>query len=141
MRADLRFLSVNVWGRHGNWATRRRALATGLSRLDPDVVTFQETIVDEGYDQVGDLLPGYHVAHQRIGLVGDRTHHGASVASRWPIESVQEIDQHVTTRTSDYSCGTVMAEVRAPVPVGPVLVVSHGPSWPWWSERRESCRR
>jgi endonuclease/exonuclease/phosphatase family metal-dependent hydrolase len=134
MRAHLRFLTMNVWARHGDWAARRQALATGLSRLDSDLVAFQETIVDESQDQVADLLPGYHVVHQSIGLVGDGTHHGASVASRWPIESVHEVDQHVTARTSDYSCGTVMAEVRAPDPVGPVLVVSHGPSWPWWSE-------
>ena len=37
-------------------------------------------------------------------------------------------------RTGDYSCGTVIAEVLAPERLGRLLMVSHGPSWPWWSE-------
>jgi hypothetical protein len=41
---------------------------------------------------------------------------------------------HLTPRTGDYSCGAVIAEVLAPEPLGRLLMVSHGPSWPWWSE-------
>jgi endonuclease/exonuclease/phosphatase (EEP) superfamily protein YafD len=36
--------------------------------------------------------------------------------------------------TGDYSCDAVIAEVLAPEPLGRLLVVSHGPSWPWWAE-------
>jgi hypothetical protein len=43
----------------------------------------------------------------RIGLVGDGRHHGASVASRWPIGQVHEVDLHLNPRTGDYSCGVV----------------------------------
>jgi hypothetical protein len=71
---------------------------------------------------------------QTVGLVGDGRHHGASVASRWPIGQVHEVNLHLTPRTGDYSCGAVIAEVLAPEPLGRLLMVSHGPSWPWWSE-------
>jgi hypothetical protein len=45
------------------------------------VLALQEAVVDDGYDQVLDLLgDGYTVVHQRQGLIGDGRHHGAS----WP---------------------------------------------------------
>jgi len=110
-------------------------LIDGLRQLEPDLVTFQEAIVDEEYDQVVDLLgPTYHVAHQRVGLIGDGRHHGASIASRWPFQRVHEVDLHVTPRTGDYSCGAIVAEIGAPEPLGRLLLVDHGPSWAWWAE-------
>ncbi|MEA2525841.1 MAG: hypothetical protein QOF73_3068 [Thermomicrobiales bacterium] len=64
--------TVDLWGRHGEWAERRSVLIEGFRELRPDVVAFQEAITTGGYDQVGDLLgPAYHVAHQTLGLVGD----------------------------------------------------------------------
>jgi hypothetical protein len=40
-------------------------LIDGIRELGPDLIGFQETIVNEEYDQVADLLgPGFHVAHQ-----------------------------------------------------------------------------
>jgi hypothetical protein len=39
-----------------------------------------------------------------MGLLGDGRHHGASVASRWPILAVHEVDLHLTPRTGNYSC-------------------------------------
>lgn len=105
-------------------------LIDGLRQLEPDLVTFQEAIVDEEYDQVVDLLgPTYHVAHQRVGLIGDGRHHGASIASRWPFQRAHEVDLHVTPRTGDYSCGAIVAEIGAPEPLGRLLLVDHGPSW------------
>jgi hypothetical protein len=47
-----------------------------------------------GYDQVADLLGvGYHLAHQR-----DRATDGSgcSIASRWPLQRVHEVDLHLT---------------------------------------------
>jgi hypothetical protein len=55
-RADLRFLSLNLWALHGAWTQRREVLAVGLRALAPDVVAFQEAVVEEEYDQVVDLL-------------------------------------------------------------------------------------
>jgi endonuclease/exonuclease/phosphatase family metal-dependent hydrolase len=137
----MRAMTMNLFARHGDWSARRGALREGLRALRPDVLALQEAIVDGTYDQVVDLLgPEYEVAHQRAGLVGDGTHHGASVASRWPIRAVHEVDLHLTPRTWDYSCGTVVAEVDAPEPFGRLLVASHGASWPWWAERERELQ-
>src|SRR4051794_41740868 len=85
------------------------------------------------------LGAGYEIVHQQQGLVGDGTHHGSSVASRWPIRAVHEVDLHLTERTGDYSCGTVIAEIDSPA--GRLLVGSHGNSWAWWASGSGSCRR
>src|SRR5829696_1458958 len=131
----MRALSLNLFGRNADWPARRQALQEGLRRLRPDVLAIQEVVVDETGDQAAELLgPEYHLAHQSRGLVGDGRHHGASVASRWPILEVSEVGLHLTPRTGDYSCGTVVAEVAAPASLGRLLVVSHGPSWAWWAE-------
>jgi endonuclease/exonuclease/phosphatase family metal-dependent hydrolase len=60
------------------------------------------------------------------------------VASRWPIRAVHEVDLHLTDRTRDYSCGTVIAGVDSPV--GRLLVGSHGNSWAWWAERERELQ-
>jgi endonuclease/exonuclease/phosphatase family metal-dependent hydrolase len=124
----LRVATLNLWGRQGAWDERRSVLVEGLRELGPDLVAFQEAIVGEGYDQVADLLdPSYHVAHQGVGLLGDGNH-GASIASRWPLGEVREVDLHLTERTKDYPCAVLAAEVLAPEPLGPLLFVSYGPS-------------
>jgi endonuclease/exonuclease/phosphatase family metal-dependent hydrolase len=129
----MRVVTMNLWGRRGDWAARRSVLIDGLRELEPDLVAFQEAIVTDEYDQVVDLLgDGFHVAHQK-----DREHgegdvergQGASIASRWPLGKVREVDLHVTPRTADFACTTLVAEVAAPDPVGPLLFVNHLPSW------------
>jgi len=132
---------MNLFARHGDWPARREALREGLQQLQPDVVALQETVTGDGSDSAVEVLgQGFDVAHQTVGLVGDGCHHGASVASRWPIHSVHEIDLHVTPRTGDYSCGAVIADVLAPPPLGRLLVVSHGNSWAWWAERERELQ-
>jgi endonuclease/exonuclease/phosphatase family metal-dependent hydrolase len=42
---------------------------------------------------------------------------------------VREVDLNVTPRTADFACGTLVAEVLAPDPVGPLLFVNHLPNW------------
>jgi len=124
----MRVLTLNIWGRQGAWNQRRSVLADGLRDLDPDIVAFQEAIVGDGYDQVADLLgSGFHVVHQGVGLLRDGNH-GASIASRWPLREVREVDLHLTERTEDYPCAALVAEVLAPKPLGPLLFVSFGPS-------------
>lgn len=126
----MRVLTLNVWGLGGVWRNRRAVLADGLRRLAPDLVAFQETIVRTGYDQVAELLgPDYHVVHQTIGLVAgnEKGFHGASIASRYPLENVHEVDLHLTPRATDFPCTTLMADVKTPV--GNLLFVNHLPSW------------
>src|SRR5215218_7460050 len=139
--ASLRAMTLNVWAQHGDWPARRDALREGLRRLGPDVLMLQEAVVDVAYDQAVDLLgDGYYVVHQTVGLVGDGRHHGASVASRWPVRAVHEADLHLTDRTGDYSCGTVIADVAAPDPFSRMLVACHGASWAWWAEREREVQ-
>ena len=60
-----------------------------------------------------------------MGLVGD-ANHGASIASRWPIGEVREVNLHLTSRTGDYPCGIFAAEILAPDLLGPLLFCCHG---------------
>ena len=124
----VRVATVNLFAHHGDWERRRPALRESLRALDADVLALQEAIVDDGYE----------VVHQSRGLVGDGTHHGASVATRWPVRAVHEVDLHLTDRTWDYSCGTVILELESPV--GRLLVGSHGNSWAWWAERERELQ-
>jgi endonuclease/exonuclease/phosphatase family metal-dependent hydrolase len=123
-------LTLNLWARQGVWPDRRAVLVSGLRELRPDLVAFQEPIWDDTYDQVVDLLgPDYHVAHTRRGLVPAAEHQGASVASRWPLGRLHEVDLQLTARTADFPCTTLVAEVLAPGPLGRLLFVNHLPSW------------
>jgi endonuclease/exonuclease/phosphatase family metal-dependent hydrolase len=130
----MRILSLNLWGRRGEWERRRQVLRTGLGALDPDLVAFQESIKTDRYDQVRDLLgPNYYLAHQEIrepgGPADVEAGQGISIASRWPIEDVHELDLHVTPRTADFACGVLLAQIQAPPPIGPLLFVNHFPNW------------
>jgi len=130
----VRVATLNLWGRRGAWDERQRVLVEGFRKLRPDLVAFQEAVVGDGYDQVIDLLgPGYHVAHQterEVDRGGDiEDGQGISVASRWPLGEVREPDLNVTPRTADFACGTIIAEVLAPEPVGLLLFVNHLPNW------------
>jgi endonuclease/exonuclease/phosphatase family metal-dependent hydrolase len=123
----VRIVTLNLWGRGGAWADRRLVLIDGLRDLRPDLVAFQEAIKSDEYDQVGDLLgSGFHVAHQTAREPDGR---GASIASRWPLGEVREVDLHVTPRTAGFACTTLVAEVFAPEPVGPLLFANHVPNW------------
>jgi endonuclease/exonuclease/phosphatase family metal-dependent hydrolase len=128
--ARVRVATLNLWGRSGAWAVRRSVLIDGLRDLGPELVAFHEPIKTDTYDQVVDLLgPGFHVVHYNAGPVGDEDHHGASIASRWPLGEVREVDLNLTPRTAGFPCTTLIAEILAPEPVGPLLFVNHLPSW------------
>jgi len=130
----VRVATLNLWGRRGPWAERRSILVDGFRQLRPDLVAFQETIKNDEYDHVIDLLgPGFHVAHQRDRETdrqdGTEDGQGVSIASRWPLGSVREVDLDVTSRSGDFAHTTLIAEVLAPLPIGPLLFVNHLPSW------------
>lgn len=132
--SGMRVATLNLWGRRGEWNERRRVLAEGFRELSPDLVAFQEAVVGDDYDQVADILgPGYHVVHQtdREAARGEDIEdgQGISIASRWPLGEVWEPDLNVTPRTDDFACGTLIAEVFAPEPIGPLLFVNHLPNW------------
>jgi endonuclease/exonuclease/phosphatase family metal-dependent hydrolase len=142
---DLRVATLNLWGgyypvrehvlgrirpgaeRHPAWSERQSALAAGLRELQLDLVAFQEALKTDVHDQVVELLgPGYYLAHQ-TGREADGS--GASIASRWPFEAVHEVDLHVAPRIQgEFPCVTLLAEVAAPEPVGPLLFANHNPN-------------
>jgi endonuclease/exonuclease/phosphatase family metal-dependent hydrolase len=125
----VRVATLNLFGRDGAWADRRSVLRDGLRELRPDLVAFQEAIVTDGYDQVVDLLgPKYHVAHQ-AGREANGS--GCSIASRWPLAEVREVDLFVTPRVDpDELAGRMaVAEVLSTDAIGPLLFVNHKPSF------------
>jgi endonuclease/exonuclease/phosphatase family metal-dependent hydrolase len=54
---------------------------------------------------------------------------GISIASRWPVAGVEEVDLHRGPRPSGFACSALLAEIEAPAPVGRVLFVNHLPDW------------
>jgi endonuclease/exonuclease/phosphatase family metal-dependent hydrolase len=124
----MRILTYNVLGRHGDWPARRAAMRPAVRALAPDLAVLQETVVDDGYDQVADLFGAdYHVEHQ-VGRDKDGT--GASIASRWPMRVVRRELLHVTPRVDaaePWIGSVVLARVEAPE--GAVLLAHFKPSW------------
>jgi endonuclease/exonuclease/phosphatase family metal-dependent hydrolase len=45
------------------------------------------------------------------------------------LETVRELDLHVTPRTAGFACGLIAARIEAPEPIGPLLFAYHNPSW------------
>ncbi len=124
---SVRVLTHNLYGRRSNWEDRRRVLIEGIRKLSPDLISFQETILTDDYDQAADLLPSdFHIVNSEA---REKDGQGASVASRWPILEVRELDLNVTPRTVDFSCTTLIARIQAPEPFGPLLLVNHFPNW------------
>jgi endonuclease/exonuclease/phosphatase family metal-dependent hydrolase len=125
----MRVATLNVWARSGDWPARRQVLVDGFRGLRPDLVALQETIKTPDYDQAADILgPAFHLAQQaRRG--GDGM--GVSIASRWPLGPVHELDLHLaaTPRADAFPCTTLAAEVRVPDLPQPLLFVNHFPSW------------
>ena len=108
----VRIATLNTWGTRGNWTERRRVLSDGLLALDADLLTLQETIVDDGYDQAADVLDSrYQIIHQQ-----DRETDGQGIttASRWPVGEITELDINVTSRTGDFACASLITEILAP---------------------------
>lgn len=48
----MRVLTLNLWGRDGDSEAAGRCCATGSRDLAPDLVAFQEALVEDGYDPV-----------------------------------------------------------------------------------------
>jgi endonuclease/exonuclease/phosphatase family metal-dependent hydrolase len=125
----LRVVTMNVLApAYAGWPGRRELLAGRLRALEPDIVALQEVVPDGTAEILGE---GWHVvAHSGVdGGVG------AALASRWPVRETHELDQRPPGREirTDW-CATVVAEVLAPPPWGPLWIVHHKPSWPYGYE-------
>jgi endonuclease/exonuclease/phosphatase family metal-dependent hydrolase len=134
----LRVLTLNLWGVRGDWDARRAVLVSGLRELEPDLVAFTEAIKTDDYDQVVNLLgSGFQIAHQQA---REPDGQGVSIASRWPIVTVHEVDLNVTPGTSDFACTTLVAEIEAPKPFAPLVFANHLPNWQLQSERERELQ-
>jgi len=123
----LRLATLNVWGTRGDWSSRRPVLADEFTRLAPDLVTLQETMVTDDYDQAGDILgPGYRLVHQ-AGREPDGQ--GVTTASRWPVGDTLEVDLHLTERNRGFASTTLVTEILAPEPIGRLWLANHLPDW------------
>ena len=72
--------TLNVYNTDVDWDRRREVLRAGFATMAPDLVTLQETIVTDGYDQAREILgDGYHVVQQRT---GEPDGQAVSIASR-----------------------------------------------------------
>jgi endonuclease/exonuclease/phosphatase family metal-dependent hydrolase len=137
---EVRVATQNVWRFHGDWPSRREVLREGFRELRPDVVGFQEAIVTEDRDQPRDLLgTEFHFAHQQL---RERDGSCVSIASRWPIAEVRELDGRTGPRARQhpFNCGTIAAEIQAPEPLGRLLFVNHIPSWQQDFEREREVQ-
>ncbi|MCW2996841.1 MAG: endonuclease/exonuclease/phosphatase family protein, partial [Solirubrobacterales bacterium] len=124
----VRVATLNLWGRSGARMDRRAVLVDGFAGLRPDVVGLQEVIHTDDYDEAADVLgEDFEIAHQTLGLLSDGN--SAAIASRFPIAALHEVDLQLTPRTRDFPAITLIAELDAPAPVGPLLFVNHLPSW------------
>lgn len=116
---------MNVWATHGDWPARREYLADLIRALSPDVLTLQETICTDSYDQAADVLgPDYRLIHSRI---RDPDGMGTTIASRFPVSEPVEIDLQVNDRTLDFPCTAVVTTAESPL--GEVVVINYFPSW------------
>jgi hypothetical protein len=75
----------------------------------------------------------FHLVHQKDREPGDGSDvepgQGHSLASRWPVGEVRELDLRLTPSTEGFACGTLAAEILAPEPLGPLVFAFHNPSW------------
>ena len=144
MTVAVRVATLNVWGGRGDWERRRTALAAGFSALGADLIAFQEVVRTADYDQVCDVVgPGMHVVHhsdRELGTGADDVEagQGISIASRWPVGEVREVDLKVTPRTHDFACSALVALIETPVE--PLLFVNHLPSWQLNFERERELQ-
>jgi endonuclease/exonuclease/phosphatase family metal-dependent hydrolase len=120
-------LTCNIYNTEGNWKLREPVLREGLRELDADIMGFQETVLRGEWDQVKAIVPGdFHIVHSKHRQPDG---FGVSIASRWPIERVEELDLAATVRAWTYACTTLIAEVVVPGPVGRLLFVNHFPDY------------
>jgi endonuclease/exonuclease/phosphatase family metal-dependent hydrolase len=122
-----RVATLNAWGIRGDWPARRERLRGGFADLAADLVTLQEVVVADGYDQARDILGGdYQLVHQ---AERDSDGQGVTTASRWPIGEVLDVDLHVTERTAGFASTCLITEVLAPEPLGRLWLANHLPDW------------
>jgi endonuclease/exonuclease/phosphatase family metal-dependent hydrolase len=109
----IRIVTINLWGRAGDWPARRSVLRQSLAELRPDLVAFQESFVLPDNDQVAELVDHMNVAHQKSRSPDGG---GISIASRFPIAATHELDLHLGIEPREFAAWALMVEVDASEP-------------------------
>jgi exonuclease III len=123
----MRVVTQNLLGHHMDWPRRRTAVTNWFQRLNPDVLTLQEAVVTGDVDQVTEVVgDGYHLTHHPL---REKDGSGISIASRWPIGAVRELDLQVGPRTADFAASAQIADIHWPHDDVPLLLVNHKPSY------------
>jgi endonuclease/exonuclease/phosphatase family metal-dependent hydrolase len=110
-----------------DWHQRKTVVSQHLRASGADIIALQEVAAGEDREQgIAELLgPGWHVAwHSQTTADGV----GLALASRWPFGKIHEHGLGVTERAAKFPwSAVVVAEVRAPQPLGTLHVVHHKP--------------
>jgi endonuclease/exonuclease/phosphatase family metal-dependent hydrolase len=125
--ARVRVVTLNAWGTRGDWDARRPPMREAFAELSADLITLQEIIVTDDYDQAREILgDGYSLIHQ---AVRESDGQGVTTASRFPVGQVLEVDLHLTKRTAGFASTCLITEILAPDPVGRIWLANHLPDW------------
>ena len=90
-RLTVSSLSLNLWGRKGDYDARVVRINEWLRQLRPDIAGFQECLRVGGHDGVSNWLSshGYYLAFGESIKSNVNRSYGNLVASRWPIISTE----------------------------------------------------
>jgi endonuclease/exonuclease/phosphatase family metal-dependent hydrolase len=122
-------LTLNLWHDAGPWKAREGLIREWISRLDPDLIGFQEALRGDALDQVGTLLEGhgYHIDYVPASPFwrDAELSFGNAVATRWPITMREECP------LPDRGDGETRAAltVRVDAPVGPISFTTTHLNW------------
>jgi hypothetical protein len=136
-RRCVRAVTQNLWGRRGAWPERRAILIAGLRELQPDLIAFQEAIMNEEYDQVRDLVgPDYHVLHSSKREAGDgrdvEAGQGISIARRRA--RLGRSSSSITIPAGSCASNTSASYRRWPWRRNLRAVLADSPCTPFWPE-------
>lgn len=110
----------------GTGPPARPILQAGFVELDPDLITLQE-IIRADDDQAADILgEDYKLVHQSARELTDKASPPRSVG--WSARDI-EVDLHVTDRTHEFACTSLVTEIQAPEPVGRFWLINNLPDW------------
>jgi len=121
VESTLRLVTWNVWGRHGPWEPRERAITETLRALDPDIVVLTEAWQAAEDSQCARLGPELGLPHHAFTAPASApSPDGVAVLARWPI--ARQIGQELDSA----GLATPLLFLEIDGPRGPVQVFATG---------------
>lgn len=122
--AHIRVATLNLFGVRADWTRRRDVVRSEFADLKPDLVSLQEVIKTPDYDQAHDVLgDDYHFVHHSVRLPDGQ---GDTIASRWPIAAVHQLDVPSREQASAAPLSsTLLARIDIPAPIEAVLLLAN----------------